>query len=68
MTRNIRREFHCGDARTILQQLPDDSVDCAITSPPYWVSNWSNEHQLERRDQMDWEIQEKSRNGGLMNE
>ena len=27
--------FH-GDANTILSQLPDESVNCAITSPPYW--------------------------------
>ena len=25
-----------GDARTALRQLPDDSVHCCITSPPYW--------------------------------
>jgi site-specific DNA-methyltransferase (adenine-specific) len=25
-----------GDARTVLSNLPDDSIDCAITSPPYW--------------------------------
>lgn len=25
-----------GDARTVLAQLPDGSIDCAITSPPYW--------------------------------
>jgi DNA modification methylase len=26
----------CGDARTILRQLPRDWCACAITSPPYW--------------------------------
>jgi len=25
-----------GDARTILQDLPDSSIDCIITSPPYY--------------------------------
>lgn len=25
-----------GDALSVLSQLPDDSVDCAMTSPPYW--------------------------------
>ena len=25
-----------GDARKILNQLPDESVQCIITSPPYW--------------------------------
>jgi site-specific DNA-methyltransferase (adenine-specific) len=27
--------FH-GDALTVLGDLPGDSVDCALTSPPYW--------------------------------
>lgn len=26
----------CGDALEILRKLPDESVDCVITSPPYW--------------------------------
>jgi site-specific DNA-methyltransferase (adenine-specific) len=25
-----------GDALTVLRDLPDNSVDCAVTSPPYW--------------------------------
>ena len=28
--------FLAGDARAVLLQLPADSVDCCITSPPYW--------------------------------
>lgn len=26
----------CGDALKVLKQLPDKSVDCCVTSPPYW--------------------------------
>ncbi len=26
----------CGDALKILKELPDESIDCIITSPPYW--------------------------------
>lgn len=26
----------CGDALTELKKLPDESIDCCITSPPYW--------------------------------
>jgi DNA modification methylase len=26
-----------GDALKILKQLPDESVDCVVTSPPYWA-------------------------------
>lgn len=27
--------FH-GDALTVLQAFPPESVDCVMTSPPYW--------------------------------
>jgi len=26
----------CGDSLTVLKTFPDESVDCVITSPPYW--------------------------------
>jgi DNA modification methylase len=28
--------FFCGDALDALRQLPDESIDCVVTSPPYW--------------------------------
>jgi len=28
--------FIQGDALKILQQIPDESIDCCMTSPPYW--------------------------------
>lgn len=28
--------MHTGDARVVLPQLPDESVHCCVTSPPYW--------------------------------
>lgn len=28
--------LYCGDARTVLTELPDQSVDCVVTSPPYY--------------------------------
>jgi DNA modification methylase len=27
----------CGDAQQVLQKLPDESIDCVVTSPPYWA-------------------------------
>lgn len=27
----------CGDALKVLRPLPSESVDCAVTSPPYWA-------------------------------
>lgn len=28
--------YHVGDCRDLLRQLPDESIDCVVTSPPYW--------------------------------
>ena len=28
--------FICGDALEVLQDIPDDSIDLCMTSPPYW--------------------------------
>jgi len=28
--------IHCGDALTVLQGLPDNVIQCCVTSPPYW--------------------------------
>src|SRR5690242_15274025 len=29
--------YHVGDCRELLRQLPDESVQCCVTSPPYWA-------------------------------
>ncbi len=29
-------DLHCGDVRDVLRTLPDESVHCVVTSPPYW--------------------------------
>lgn len=37
----------CGDCLELLQQLPSESIDCCITSPPYWqVRDFGVEGQL----------------------
>jgi len=32
----MRNTFLTGDSLTMLQTLPDESVQCVVTSPPYW--------------------------------
>jgi DNA modification methylase len=32
----IKNKIICGDALEVLKKIPDESVDCIITSPPYW--------------------------------
>ena len=36
-----------GNCLTVLKTLPDNSVDCCITSPPYWgLRDYGHEEQL----------------------
>lgn len=39
---NYENQIVCGDARKIIKELPDDFIDCTITSPPYY--NLRNYH------------------------
>ena len=34
--RGIENTIICGDVLTELRKLPDESVNCCVTSPPYW--------------------------------
>ena len=34
--KNLLPFYLCGDSLTVLNMLPDNSVDMVITSPPYW--------------------------------
>jgi site-specific DNA-methyltransferase (cytosine-N4-specific) len=39
--------IHGGDVRDILPELPADSVDCIVTSPPYWgLRDYGQDGQL----------------------
>lgn len=33
---NERYKIHVGDCMEIMRTMPSDSVDCVVTSPPYW--------------------------------
>lgn len=39
--------FYCGDVLDVLRQLPDESVHCVVTSPPYWaLRDYGHESQI----------------------
>ena len=41
--------IYCGDSLTVLQTLPENSIDCAITSPPYYaLRDYGGENQIGR--------------------
>ena len=29
-------KIYCGDCRELLKDMPDESVQCLVTSPPYY--------------------------------
>jgi DNA modification methylase len=35
--RQFINQIICGDAYEVLKQFPTDSIDCVVTSPPYWA-------------------------------
>ncbi len=40
-----------GDAHTVLQQLPGDSFNCCVTSPPYyWLRDYGVDEQIGQED------------------
>ena len=40
-------KLYCGDAQEVLASLPDGSVQCVVTSPPYWgLRDYGGEGQL----------------------
>ena len=30
-------KIYCGDSLQVLQTLPENAVDCCVTSPPYYA-------------------------------
>lgn len=37
-----------GDARDLIAQLPDDSLDLVVTSPPYWIILHKEDHKVKQ--------------------
>lgn len=39
--------IYCGDSLNVLKTLPDKSINCCVTSPPYWgLRDYGNDGQL----------------------
>lgn len=46
-TEDIRWDVHAGDAYSILQTIPSDSISCVVTSPPYfWLRDYGVQDQM----------------------
>jgi site-specific DNA-methyltransferase (adenine-specific) len=50
MTESLNNILH-GDAKTVLSRLPDECVNCCITSPPYWgLRDYDVDGQIGKED------------------
>ena len=42
---------YCGDAKSVLESIPDESVNCVVTSPPYfWLRDYKVKNQIGLED------------------
>ncbi len=42
-------KIYCGDSLQVLQTLPENAVDCCVTSPPYYAfGNYGADGQIGR--------------------
>ena len=39
-------DLRFGDCLDILKQMPDNSIDCIVTSPPYNKGYWSSNRNI----------------------
>jgi len=47
-------QIHQGDSFDLVKELPDDSVNCVVTSPPYWgLRDYGTEDQMGLEDTLD---------------
>lgn len=50
-TAGKRWTIYCGDAASVLRQLPNNSFHCVVTSPPYfWLRDYQVDGQIGRED------------------
>ena len=43
----VRNSILHGDSLEVLKRLPDESIDCVMTSPPYWaLRNYEKNNQI----------------------
>jgi len=48
---NWTNRIHQGDAFELIEEIPDDSIHCAVTSPPYWgLRDYDAENQMGLED------------------
>lgn len=59
MLEDFRNKFHLGDSLELMKQIPDESVDLIVTSPPYNIRTTSRHKSSAPIPRMDREFYEK---------
>jgi DNA modification methylase len=59
VTKNqVNWSVYKGDAKSVLQKLPSDTYDCAVTSPPYfWLRDYGVDQQLGQEEAVEDYVQ-----------
>jgi len=69
MFKDFRNKIFVGNCLNLLKQYPDDSIDCLVTSPPYYKKRaYGTNYQIWDEDlkcEHDWEISDKLLNHKL---
>ena len=47
-------KIYLGDCLELMKQIPDKSIDCVITDPPYGIGI-SNNPVRQKHEKMDWD-------------
>jgi DNA modification methylase len=50
-------KLYNGDCLEVMKELPDNSIDLCISSPPYNIGKSYNTYNDTRKDYIDWSIQ-----------
>ncbi len=51
----VKQTIECGDARTLAESLPENSIDFVVTSPPYWNILHKEDHKA-RQERIDKDL------------
>lgn len=59
LIRKRRISFVCGDCRELLKRIPSNSIQCIVTSPPYWgLRDYGHKKQIGKEDKLDMYLEE----------
>jgi len=55
MGRSVMPHYEQGDAATVMRRIEDDSIDCIVTTPPYWRRRSQGTESISARTREEYE-------------